>query len=122
MINRFEEAVRVYIKALDINEKSPECHFNLASAYNDLGEHQRAVFHYQRSIELDDQNVDAYICLGGVLENMKAPADKIERYYRMALEKDPGNARAVESLKKLKSAAATVSVNSIASAGQQNKR
>jgi hypothetical protein len=36
MINRFEDAIKVYIRAIEINEKSPECHFNLASAYNDL--------------------------------------------------------------------------------------
>jgi len=102
MINRFEEAIRVYVKALEINEKSAECHFNLASAYNDLGDHQRALAHYMRSLELDEGNIDAYICLGGVLENMKAGNEKAERYYRMALEKEPGNQRAIEALKKLK--------------------
>ena len=103
MINRFEEAIRVYMKALDINEKSAECHFNLASAYNDLGDHQRAVVHYIRSIELDEGNVDAYICLGGVFENMKV-FDKAEQYYRICMEKDPGNPRAMEALKKIKAA------------------
>jgi tetratricopeptide (TPR) repeat protein len=77
MINCFEEAVGVYIKALEINEKSAECHFNLASAYNDLLDYQRAVVHYIRSIELDEGNVEALICLGGVFESMKIP-DKAE--------------------------------------------
>jgi len=36
MMNKYEEAVVSYQKALKINEKSPECHFNLASAFNDL--------------------------------------------------------------------------------------
>lgn len=102
MINRFEDAIRVYVKALEINEKSAECHFNLASAYNDLGDHQRAIAHYLRSLELDESNIDAYVCMGGVLENMKAPPDKAERYYRMALEKEPGNQRALDALKKIK--------------------
>jgi len=39
MVNRFEEAIKVYLKALEINESSAECHFNLASAYNDIGDH-----------------------------------------------------------------------------------
>eukprot|EP00351_Strombidinopsis_sp_SopsisLIS2011_P004734 CAMPEP_0116872162 /NCGR_PEP_ID=MMETSP0463-20121206/2849_1 /TAXON_ID=181622 /ORGANISM="Strombidinopsis sp, Strain SopsisLIS2011" /LENGTH=37 /DNA_ID= /DNA_START= /DNA_END= /DNA_ORIENTATION= len=37
MVNKFEDAVNNYKKALEINPESPECHFNLASAYNDLG-------------------------------------------------------------------------------------
>lgn len=37
MLNRFEDAIKVYVKALEINDESPECHFNLASAYNDVG-------------------------------------------------------------------------------------
>ena len=60
--------------------------------------------HYLRSIELDEGNVDAYICLGGVLENLKSSPEKAERYYRLALEKDPGNTRAIEALKKIKGA------------------
>lgn len=40
MLNKFEESVRAYLKALSINNKSPECHFNLASAYNDLGQYK----------------------------------------------------------------------------------
>jgi tetratricopeptide (TPR) repeat protein len=39
MINQFNEAIRVYMRALDINEASAECHFNLASAFNDIGNH-----------------------------------------------------------------------------------
>lgn len=57
--------------------------------------------HYIRSLELDEGNVDAYICLGGVFESMKMP-EKAEKYYRMALERDPGNSRAVDALKKIK--------------------
>jgi hypothetical protein len=33
---------------------------------------------------------------------MKGPIEKAERYYRLALEKEPGNPRALEALKKLK--------------------
>jgi tetratricopeptide (TPR) repeat protein len=102
MVNRFEEAVKVYLKALDINEKSAECHFNLASAYNDLGEHARAVHHYNRSIELDEGNVDAYVCLAGVLEANHGIPEKIEQLYREALLRDPDNQRAKEGLRKIK--------------------
>jgi len=41
----------------------------LASAYNDLKEFQFALHHYHRAIELDEDNVDAYICMGNIYEN-----------------------------------------------------
>jgi tetratricopeptide (TPR) repeat protein len=61
--------------------------------------------HYLRSLELDESNIDAYVCLGGVLENMKAPPEKAEKYYRLALDREPGNQRAIEAIKKLKAQA-----------------
>jgi tetratricopeptide (TPR) repeat protein len=68
MLNKFEESVAAYLRALEINNKSPECHFNLASAYNDLGDFKAAAKHYLKSIEIDDSNIDAYLCLGSVYE------------------------------------------------------
>lgn len=85
MLNRFEDAIKVYLKALEINDDSPECHFNLASAYNDVGSIQKSAFHYQKAIELDEGNIDAYVCLGGALENLKM-FENAEKAYKKALE------------------------------------
>ena len=63
-------SVKAYLSALEINNKSPECHFNLASAYNDLADYKNAIKHYIKSIELDDTNLDAYLCLGSVYEQV----------------------------------------------------
>ena len=71
MLNKFQESVKAYQSALEINAKSPECHFNLASAYNDLADYKSAIKHYIKSIELDDKNMDAYICLGAVYEQLQ---------------------------------------------------
>lgn len=84
-----------------MHEASPECHFNLASAFNDVGNHQGAVIHYKRAIELDDKNADAYYCLGGVYETLKQ-MDKAERYYKIVLQKEPENEKAREALKKMR--------------------
>ena len=70
MLNRFEDSVKSYHKALEINNESPECHFNLASAYNDLGKYSHAIRHYQEAIALDNTNVDAHMCLAGVYEQI----------------------------------------------------
>lgn len=70
MLNKYEEAVCSYKKALQINDRSPECHFNLASAYNDLKEFKNAIQHYNKAIELDEENVDAYVCIGNIYEQL----------------------------------------------------
>lgn len=82
--------MRVYLRALDINEASAECHFNLASAYNDLKNYQGAMVHYKRALELDDQNTDALMCLGGVSESLNQP-ERAERYYKIVLQREPDN-------------------------------
>ena len=46
MVNKYDEAVVSYQKALKINDQSPECHFNLASAFNDLKDIKKALIHY----------------------------------------------------------------------------
>ena len=46
MVNKYEEAIRAYNKALDLNPESAECHFNLASAYGDIGNLTKAITHY----------------------------------------------------------------------------
>ena len=51
-----------------INDESPECHFNLASAYNDLNDYKKALNHYHRAIKLDEENVDAFVCVGNIYE------------------------------------------------------
>lgn len=101
MLNKYEDAIKVYSKALQINEKSPECHFNLASAYNDMSNYSNAVFHYKRAIELDPKNIDAYICLGGVLENVRDPQEA-EKVYLIAKQVELSNPRIKEALSNLR--------------------
>ena len=88
------------MRALEINNKSPECHFNLASAYNDLGDFKSAAKHYQKSIEIDDGNLDAYLCLGGVYEQLKL-VNKARDIYERVLKMDAENTKAIEALEKL---------------------
>jgi tetratricopeptide (TPR) repeat protein len=60
----------------------------LASAYNDLGEFEKAVKYYKLAISLDETNVDAYLCLGGAYESLKI-AEKAANAYQYALRVDP---------------------------------
>ena len=46
MQNKFEDSIQSYLNALELNNKSAECHFNLASAYNDLADFTNAAKSY----------------------------------------------------------------------------
>ena len=89
-----------YKKALSINDESPECHFNLASAFNDLKKFKEANEHYDRAIELDEENFDAYICKGNICEQLKK-YDIAKHIYKTALQIDPNNTKILEALQKL---------------------
>jgi len=53
-------------------------------------------------LELDDKNTDAFLCLGGVYETLKQ-FDKAEKYYKIVLQREGDNNKALDALKKLKS-------------------
>ncbi len=50
---------------------------------------------------MDENNTDAFVCLGGVYESVK-DLDKAERYYRLVLQREKDNIKAIEALRKLK--------------------
>ena len=57
--------------------------------------------HYKRAIELDDNNIDAFFCLGQVLELMK-DFEAAENIYQQVGNKPGAQARATEMLAALK--------------------
>ena len=88
MLNRLEDCVQRYQQALSLNSESPECHFNLASACNDLGQRNEAIKHYQFAIGLDNDNVDAHLCLGAVFQEAQ-DYDKASQAFENVLKIDP---------------------------------
>ena len=47
-----EEAIRIYQKALQINENSPETHFNMGSILHRLGRSNEARISYEKAITI----------------------------------------------------------------------
>ena len=48
---------------MKLNPDSAECHFNIASAYNDKGDFEEALKHYKESLRLDPKNVETMTCV-----------------------------------------------------------
>ena len=68
MINEYDKAISSYGQALKLNPDSAECHFNIASAYNDKGDFDNAIRHYKDSLQYDPKNAETYVNLGTIYE------------------------------------------------------
>ena len=67
MLNQFPEAIAAYQAALKLNPDSAECHFNIASAYNDQGDAEKAISHFKESLEYDSSNPETHMNLALLL-------------------------------------------------------
>ena len=72
----------------------------MASAYNDLKDYKRALNHYQRAVELDEENVDAYVQMGNIYEQLKK-YDAAKSLYKQAQLIQPDNPKVIEAFEKL---------------------
>ena len=91
-LEKVEKAIDAYTKALAIKER-PCCHFNIAVAYSDLGQLDKAVEHYQEAINIDEAFVDAYISHIKILVKLNRKEEAMQVYAAL-LEQDPDNVEA----------------------------
>lgn len=85
-------------KCVNISPNEPKHRVSLASALASVPHHRReAVEHFQKAIELDQWNTDAYLQCGELFEIMKLPWRAASLYSKI-LEFDPGHALARQRL------------------------
>ncbi len=97
MRERFSEAVSACRKSLESGAPQPEALTNLGFSYARLGAMAEARDAYLRAIELAPQWPHAYAGLGVVYFTQR-DWPQAEKYYRLALERDPDNAAARQTL------------------------
>ena len=83
-----EEAIKIYQKALQINENSPETHFNLGLVYQNLQSYKKAVESYQKAIELKPDYHEAIGAMGTALQ-AQGELDEAIEHYKKALTIQP---------------------------------
>ncbi|PPR33870.1 MAG: TPR repeat-containing protein YrrB [Alphaproteobacteria bacterium MarineAlpha6_Bin5] len=83
-----EDAIKIYEKALQINENSPETHFNMGSIYHRLGRSNEARISYEKAITIKSDFLNAYFNLGLVCQNLQSYEKAIENYQK-AIELKP---------------------------------
>jgi tetratricopeptide (TPR) repeat protein len=82
MTKQYEQAIHSYRLAIKLNTKSPESHFNLASALNDHGQHDYALRHYKVALDLDPENLDALLNIAQIHEKMEAWREAYHYYVK----------------------------------------
>ena len=94
---RYEEAVRIFKKALKKNNRHAVTHLNLGHAYNELGKYPEALLALQKGIELDPRQAVAYNNLGITLFHLKKYQESIDAF-KQAIKLTPHYAQAIDNL------------------------
>jgi tetratricopeptide (TPR) repeat protein/SAM-dependent methyltransferase len=78
-----EAAIDMIGRALAVNNRVPDCHYNLAFALQALGRSNEAVGHYQQATKLKPDYVEAHTNLGNALKDVGRYDDAAASYERV---------------------------------------
>ena len=79
---RYHDALKELIEAAELEPNSPTVHFSLAQAYQGIKEHEKAIAHYKKSLQLRPNYPDAWNNLGvscGALGNYDMAIEAFRR-------------------------------------------
>jgi 2-polyprenyl-3-methyl-5-hydroxy-6-metoxy-1,4-benzoquinol methylase/tetratricopeptide (TPR) repeat protein len=62
-LGRHRQAVKMFLKAIDVDDINAACHYNIASSYQFLGQRHAAAAHFKKAIALgmSDKNLEDFI-------------------------------------------------------------
>ena len=98
---QWPEALESFERAVELNDRDPRAHANLASAAMRTGDLNRAGVHFERMIELNHQVAPAHFNLG-VIAARKGNQAEAARRYKLALSVDPTFKPASDALERLR--------------------
>jgi len=88
--NLVEQAQQACLKAEILDADLAEVQVALGAIYNGRGRLQKAIVAYNKAIQLEPRNIDAFVGLADVYTNINKPK-LAEQTYRRAIELQPGN-------------------------------
>ena len=83
-----EEKIRLYTSVIESDPKSAEAYFNRGKAWDDKGDHDKAIADYNKAVELDPRDAEAYYNRGLAYRH-KGDCDKAIPDYTKAIELNP---------------------------------
>jgi Tfp pilus assembly protein PilF len=103
-----EEAIRSFMKAIDIDPRHPEAYDNIGKIYTNLGDargssgnNAEAIEFYKKAIEISPDAVAAYNNLGNVYK-AAGRFDEAMELYKKALEISPGHPIILHNIKEIR--------------------
>jgi len=96
-LNRAEQAVRSYEKALAMRPNFAEAHNNLGHALQTLGRAKEAIAHYEKALAIRPDYAEARNNLGNAVHMLERPEEAIA-HYRQAIAIRPAYAEAYVNL------------------------
>ncbi|HHT9125137.1 MAG TPA: tetratricopeptide repeat protein [Candidatus Brocadiia bacterium] len=92
-LSRFEEAIKQYDKALEINPNLADAYLNRGNAYYNKGENDRAILDFNKALEINSRYAEAYNNRGSAYDK-KGEYDRAILDFNKALEINPRYAEA----------------------------
>ena len=105
-MEKFDEAESELKKALALDPRHADAHYNLGNVYFLTGRMPEALNEYRTALKLMPDNTSAHNNLGAALEHMGRYAEAAEQF-QAALQLDPNNANAAMNLQRAEREAAS---------------
>jgi len=86
-----ENALKMYLRAVELNKQSPIAHYRTGMIYIKNGDKGRGIEHLKKALSFDPNNVDVLAKLGEVLMKDPNTFDESEQYFKKALYNDENN-------------------------------
>ena len=81
-----QEAINLYLKALELAAENPNLHYNLGVEYLKAGEYKKAAESFKKVITLNPKDADAYYNLGALYESYLQDKTRALVYYTSYLK------------------------------------
>ncbi len=96
-VGGYEEAVRFYRKALQLQPTHEQALYNLANRFQQAGDFKAALLLYERMVRLHPKSPMAYLNMGIILNSL-GDAPRARYFYQKTIGLDPKNAEAYFNL------------------------
>ena len=96
-LNRLDEAITQYLRAIELNPNNKKAYNNLGSAYYSMGKIREAIESYEKLVSIDPHFAEAYYNLGIIYFNTGKTREAIASY-KKAIQVNPRSADAYYNL------------------------
>ena len=96
-INQYEESIKYFNKAIELNQNYRDPHSNLGLALHRIQKYNLSIESYKKSLSLDKNHTQTIINIGSVYQEL-GNYNKAKKYYKDAIKKDPMNSDAYNNM------------------------